>query len=284
MSSKSPLDAFYKDALRIGNLKCFNHFSLYLKGREELVVTVYHGPLPASGSQPIARLSLPGCARAAARRRGGAARSAARAAPTPAPRRPARSAGPEQALPPASPASHESDVNNPEVRRPPLGAAEGARRVAAGAVDPRSALAGDRRPQVTVFLIGAYAKYNWPYVWLRSLSRNHQGVDIDAPLDIPSTKNWKAQGLRAWDIVAELIALNIAPPPVNPFAAGATASFLRELLLSPGCAAPAAVEADLQRCLDMHFRDMPQLIPEAPGALPPECLERLQPAARGVAS
>lgn len=37
------------------------------------------------------------------------------------------------ALPPASPAAHELDVQNPEV---------------------------------TVFLIGAYAKYNWPYVWV----------------------------------------------------------------------------------------------------------------------
>lgn len=31
------------------------------------------------------------------------------------------------------------------------------------------------------------------------------------------------------------------------------ASFLRELLVS-NCRAPAAVEADLQRCLDMHFK------------------------------
>jgi hypothetical protein len=59
--------------------------------------------------------------------------------------------------------------------------------------------------------------------------------------------------------------------------AGATAAFLRELLLSPLCSAPAAVEADMQRCLDMHFGDMPQLLPEQPGKLPPECLERLQP-------
>jgi hypothetical protein len=59
--------------------------------------------------------------------------------------------------------------------------------------------------------------------------------------------------------------------------AGATAAFLRELLLSPLCSAPAAVEADMQRCLDMHFKDMPQLLPEQPGKLPPDCLERLQP-------
>lgn len=35
--------------------------------------------------------------------------------------------------------------------------------------------------------------------------------------------------------------------------AGAMASFLRELLLT-NCRAPAAVEADLQRCLEVHFK------------------------------
>lgn len=55
------------------------------------------------------------------------------------------------------------------------------------------------------------------------------------------------------------------------------ASFLRELLLGAACKAPAAIEADLQRCLDTHFRDMPQLLPREPGRLPAECLQRLQP-------
>jgi hypothetical protein len=38
--------------------------------------------------------------------------------------------------------------------------------------------------QVTVFLIGAYAKYNWPYVWVSVFSRSwpqhrpHQDPDV----------------------------------------------------------------------------------------------------------
>jgi hypothetical protein len=51
------------------------------------------------------------------------------------------------ALPPASPAAHELDVQNPDV---------------------------------TVFLIGAYAKYNWPYVWVgASVRRLYISVSLD---------------------------------------------------------------------------------------------------------
>ena len=60
--------------------QCFSHFALYLKGREELVVTIYHGPLSPCHQPPIARVGSIG----------GAANNA---------------------LPPASPASHEGDEN-----------------------------------------------------------------------------------------------------------------------------------------------------------------------------
>lgn len=116
-AGKGPLDSFYKDSLRFGNLKvsvlpqpsihhhlgmcilwcvalashmhsqqhgvgtppdtghcccvnaavyicapqCFSHFTLYLKGREELVVTVYHGdPTQQHRPPPLARITLAG--------------------------------------------------------------------------------------------------------------------------------------------------------------------------------------------------------------------------------
>lgn len=86
-SSKGPLDQFYKDCLRFGNIKVtaeptswqsvalnisaatdwnvpntqgFAHFNLYLKGREELVVTIYHGHLSPRSPAPIARVSTMG--------------------------------------------------------------------------------------------------------------------------------------------------------------------------------------------------------------------------------
>lgn len=42
-------------------MQCFANFSLYLKGREELVVTVYHGDLPEHKRPQLARITLAGC-------------------------------------------------------------------------------------------------------------------------------------------------------------------------------------------------------------------------------
>ena len=96
-----------------------------------------------------------------------------------------------------------------------------------------------------VFLIGGYARYNCPYVWLRS---NHhrrlnfvKSSDKDLPLKLNSTENWKKVSraphgnrlalapahtspsptqnpVAVWDIVAELVSLNVTPAPANPFA------------------------------------------------------------------
>jgi hypothetical protein len=54
------------------------------------------------------------------------------------------------------------------------------------------------------------------------------------------------------------------------------AAFLREILMTPTPAA-ALIEADLAKCLEMHFAEMPGLLPAQPGALSLDMLERLQP-------
>mmetsp|Transcript_34133 Transcript_34133/g.61545 ORF Transcript_34133/g.61545 Transcript_34133/m.61545 type:complete len:218 (+) Transcript_34133:104-757(+) len=214
MTSKGPLDQFYKDCLRIGSLKCFSNFHLYLKGREELVVTIHSGQIQRVVPNFRAIVSSSG-----------------------------------NQFPPASPAGHELDVHNPDV---------------------------------TVFLIGAYAKYSWPYVWLRSVSRSRNAEEIDAPLELDTTKNWKARGYRVWNILEELIKGNLDNPPANPFAinfealaempvlervlqAGAIASFLRELLLTD-CPYASHVESDFQQCMQVHFRDVPFVVPIEPGS------------------
>lgn len=198
MSGKSPLDQFYKDCLRVGSLKvchqqlrallcrtlerdgdlawgpnalccnapllrlttkrraqCFTHFHLYLKGREELVVTVFTGPQTSPRNLPPFRAIASGwvvrrrptrgaghvcvlygkcvCLQACGMGGSWLGKHMPMPACTWGRMRACRSGN---AFPPASPANHELDVHNPDV---------------------------------TVFLIGAYAKYNWPYVWVRRL-------------------------------------------------------------------------------------------------------------------
>lgn len=159
--------------------------------------------------------------------------------------------------------------------------------------------------------MGAYAKYSWPYVWLRSRPRGRSAVDdIDAPLDLPSTKQWKSQGaswawvwvgvgrrawgcvgegwgseaereggrlpalsrccmqpdrihtltrrdnttrqhvtgLRVWHILEELVEMNAATPPANPFAVDFEA-----LSAMPPLERTLQVRASARECALMWF-------------------------------
>lgn len=153
---------------------------------------------------------------------------------------------------------------------------------------PASREAENESPSETVFLVGAYAKYEWPYVWLRSNHASRRrggggrggksgggggakavpgdGVGAgdeddggddddddtrDLPLDLTTTQRWKVGKHRVWDVVEELVNMNVFPNPVNPFAVnhshlrrkpqderflatGAMVSFLRDLLAGTG--------------------------------------------------
>ncbi|KAH9488579.1 hypothetical protein Btru_064255, partial [Bulinus truncatus] len=76
---------------------------------------------------------------------------------------------------------------------------------------------------VTLFLIAGYARYACPYVWVRS---NHDRLfklsgdkddDRDSPLKLKSTARWKDEDVKIFDIVAEIVKLCTYPAPRNPF-------------------------------------------------------------------
>lgn len=116
----------------------------------------------------------------------------------------------------------------------------------------------------TTFLVGAYAKYDRPYAWVRvsgrngsssssaSTSENNGTIDgTDLPLDLTCTTRWEIGRYRVWDVVEELIATRMFPKPTNVFqidhinlkrmtkqdkylCTGALIAFLRDVLLDEG--------------------------------------------------
>uniref|UniRef100_A0A673H981 Uncharacterized LOC107738067 n=1 Tax=Sinocyclocheilus rhinocerous TaxID=307959 RepID=A0A673H981_9TELE len=77
----------------------------------------------------------------------------------------------------------------------------------------------------TLFLLAGYAKYGQPYVWIRSNHErlvNVGGTDTlvkDTPMKLKSITDWvsTSQGTHVWDVVSELVGLCTMPPPDNPF-------------------------------------------------------------------
>ncbi|XP_078056900.1 uncharacterized protein LOC144481640 [Mustelus asterias] len=106
----------------------------------------------------------------------------------------------------------------------------------------------------TLFLLACYAKYQCPYVWIRSncqrLVKTTGGswAARDSPLKLNATQDWQRNEGQIWEIVAELVELCTWPPPSNPFtldiryfetlplmerflASGAMANFLQRIII-----------------------------------------------------
>ncbi|CAL8327676.1 unnamed protein product [Lota lota] len=213
---KRKLQHFLSDLALLGSLQGFKYFQPWLRGKEELLLTVLNED-PGRRSPGFVVSRATSCSSASSSSDhssssssvsvdddgdGGHGRHGSPVVPrSPGETHAARSAksqhdgcgGPtcEEHLLPASPSEREMAV--PEVN-------------------------------CTLFLLAGYAKYGRPYAWIRS---NHErlvnigGVDSmvrDTPMKLKSVTDWQTQEVRIWDVVNELVCLCTNPSPSNPFA------------------------------------------------------------------
>ena len=209
MSKNKRMDAFARETFRVGSLQGFRHFSVELRGREELLLTVHckssaRSPCSSSGcgspNRSPSGSGSPSRAHSLPRGNSGASSSSGTQGlplylqPEPNARLvPMREScgGP---LPPASPCHREPLGRTPD---------------------------DEGESSSAVFLVGGYAHYNCPYVWVRAghslLGSFGTDEQLDAPLLLESTQAWRERTVHAWEIVAELVGAVATPTPINPF-------------------------------------------------------------------
>uniref|UniRef100_V9L3X5 DUF7886 domain-containing protein n=1 Tax=Callorhinchus milii TaxID=7868 RepID=V9L3X5_CALMI len=187
---KRKLQQFLGDLAVLGSLQGFRYFSCWLRGCEELSLTVLSRDVSC----------WPGCANGGSRPPPGGRGESwvtvcdefSQSGLTPLQKRFGHYSDLEPSLPPASPC--EQEISRPELNS-------------------------------SLFLLAGYARYMQPYVWFRSSSDppNPTREDIcyapptDTPLKLTSTQEWGDRDVRIWDIVSELVQVNTWPPPANPF-------------------------------------------------------------------
>lgn len=254
MADAEKLAPFVSDLLRVGSVKGFKFFRFYLRGREELLITVMNQPrnitpLPSPASSfgerhlkehlPRNQDSLMISGRTQRRLSGYGYINVG--------------------LPPASPSDRE--------------------------ITPHDELS-------TTFLIAAYARYNCPYVWVRT---NHERLirmesqnatwgnaakdaDADAkakdsPLKLKTTSAWANKVVKVWDVIAEIVEVCCQPSPANPLAvdhsyfaslegldkileSSAMVYFLQRVLDSGSYPFGDKVAKDLRLLGQMHFESV----------------------------
>lgn len=184
---KTRINTFLADVTKVGCVKGFMYFSFHLRGREELIVTVMNQP--HSITPMLSPANSHGNGELIAARQLLPRNVDSLLLSTRTQRRLSGYGYMNVGLPPASPSENE-------------------------------ALEAD--PESTMFLIAGYARYQCPYVWVRS---NHERLmrdgdndsARDSPLKLESTSQWAHEDIKIWDIVEELVSINTHPYPRNPF-------------------------------------------------------------------
>ncbi|XP_043933267.1 uncharacterized protein LOC122806697 isoform X2 [Protopterus annectens] len=202
---KKRLKQFTDEMMLLGSLQGFRYFQPWLRGKEELLLTVVnedavwqsHYPLPAPNVLSVQcqdqnlRLS---------------------------PSREEMAGNMEDMVPPASP--YEREISMPGTN-------------------------------CTLFLLAVYAKYQHPYVWIRSSHERFVNVNKndalahDSPLKLKSISEWNVKSIHIWNVVAELVQLCTIPPPLNPLALDM--KYFESLPLTERLLSSGAVAKFLQR-------------------------------------
>ncbi|XP_078283909.1 uncharacterized protein LOC144609350 isoform X2 [Rhinoraja longicauda] len=240
------LEEFLGDMMILGTLQGFRYFQPWLRGREELLLSVANQD---SGWQPA---GFPGG--------------------------PAISPGDGHQR-------SETPLDTLSPPEPPLSRRRSARGQSDGGHPPASPCDRELScpgPDCTLFLVGCYARYGQPYAWVRSahrrLPRAGDGDIRDTPLKLDSTAHWHSNAVLLWDVVAELVGLCTWPPPHNPFsvdlshfhslpptlrfmATGAMAGFLQKLLLQGDRGQPycTGVARELEAVNRLHLTALLEL-------------------------
>ncbi|XP_066920962.1 uncharacterized protein [Clytia hemisphaerica] len=270
---KRKLQLLLKDLLKIGCIKGFRFFSMYLRGREELLLKVQNEQVT---SHPITQRFVEDDVSSQHGREnqnefGKEPNNSHDDKPLPRPYDSMMLSKNTQrnlsgfhfldiGLPPASPC--ETDAANAEYSS-------------------------------TLFLIAAYARYKNPYVWVRSnhhrlisFTECHTSQDEvyqiqDSPLKLKSTTNWRHKEIKLWHIIAEVVRINVIPSPRNPFevdhtyfdelspedyilATGAMIFLLQRILLHGDHSYQTKVSQDLNELMLKHMKMVQMLAPEMP--------------------
>lgn len=211
---KRKLQHFLSDLALLGSLQGFKYFQPWLRGKEELLLTVVNEDLGwRSPGFVVSRASSSASATSSCNSSNVSPSSSS-------PSVDSRSSSPLPGEPaaPRDPEPQTRTKTQPQTPRDPcseehlLPASPSEREIAVPEVN------------CTLFLLAGYVKYGRPYAWIRS---NHErlvnigGTDSmvkDTPMKLKSISDWQTRGIRVWDIVSELVCLCTVPSPSNPFA------------------------------------------------------------------
>ncbi|CAJ1086095.1 uncharacterized protein si:dkey-19b23.7 [Xyrichtys novacula] len=203
------LQHFLNDLALLGSLQGFKYFQPWLRGKEELLLTVVNEDLGWRSPGFVV-------SRASSYTSTSSCNSSDVSPSSSSPSLDSRCSSPLPGEPagPRDPHTHKQTKVQPQTASEDhlLPASPSEREIAVPEVN------------CTLFLLAGYVKYGRPYAWIRS---NHErlvnigGTDSlvkDTPMKLKSIADWQTRGIRVWDVVSELVCLCTVPSPSNPFA------------------------------------------------------------------